>query len=488
MKKIISLSVCLFMLGFSLLAQQNYQDQIQTTNVSVAKVAESTNISMGFDFSNLKIDKNQLIVITPVVKANNGRESVDLAPVVIAGGRRNKILERPFQWKGKPEIPVNAAASLVRKNGTSQKVDYTTSIPFDKWQRDASLSVKYKIIGCADCLTDGGSKTLQQKIISYEEFKPNFVMAYTVPEVEVVKQRSERYSAYLNYRVGKFDLLPEFGNNAAELRKVDQSINTLKSDKDLTISELTVSGYASPEGSSASNNLLSQRRAETFSTFLKNKYGFSQNQMKVDWFGEDWRGLREAVAKSTLSNKQDILSIIDNTPNEDARDAKIIALDNRVTYNLLLNDYYPPLRRNDYNISFISRPFNVDEAKAIINVNPKKLSLNEMYLVANTYPENSPEFRKVFEIAANTFPNDAVANLNAAVSELQDGKNDAAIARLQKMPDNARAMSLIGMAYINKNDFNRAKEWLEKAATKGDRDAIHNLNQVNLMLENQTNN
>ena len=485
MKKIVSLSAFILILGFPLLAQQNYQQQIRTENVAVAKVSESTNISMEIDFSNLKIDKNHLIVVTPFVKANNGRELIELAPITIAGSRRNTILDRPFQWKGKAQLPENSYASLVRKNGTLQKVDYKVSISFDKWQRDASLSVKYKIIGCADCLTDGGSKTLQPKIISYEEFKPNYVMAYTVPEVEAVKQRSERYSAHFNYRVGKFDLLPDFGNNAAELVKVDRSIGELKKDADLTINELTVSGYASPEGSLQSNNLLSQRRAETFATYIQNKYGFNRGQIKVDWFGEDWRGLREAVVKSALPNKEAILSIIDDTPNEDARDAKIIALDNRATYNRLLEEFYAPLRRNDYNIAFISRPFNVDEAKAIIYVNPKKLSLNEMYLVANTYPENSSEFRKVFEIAANTFSNDVVANLNAAVSEIQDNKNDAAIARLQKLQENARAMSLMGMAYINKGDFKRALELLEKAEAKGDPDAIHNLNQLKLMLENE---
>jgi len=89
------------------------------------------------------------------------------------------------------------------------------------------------------------------------------------------------------------------------------------------------------------------------------------------------------VVESNLANKDAIVEIIDNVKDHDARDARLIALDNRQTYNELLNKLYPPLRRNDYEISFVSRPFDVDEAKEVIKTRPRLLSLNEMYLVAN---------------------------------------------------------------------------------------------------------
>ena len=101
------------------------------------------------------------------------------------------------------------------------------------------------------------------------------------------------------------------------------------------------------------------------------------------------------------------------------RDARLIALDNRKTYNELLNDFYPPLRRNDYEVSFVSRPFNVDEAKVVIKTRPKLLSLNEMFLVAQTYEPASKEFKEVFDIAARLYPNEPIAILNSAAADIE---------------------------------------------------------------------
>jgi hypothetical protein len=46
------------------------------------------------------------------------------------------------------------------------------------------------------------------------------------------------------------------------------------------------------------------------------------------------------------------------------------------------------------------------------------LSLNEIYLVALTYKNGSPEFIELFETAVSVFPDDKIANLNAASAAL----------------------------------------------------------------------
>ena len=45
-----------------------------------------------------------------------------------------------------------------------------------------------------------------------------------------------------------------------------------------------------------------------------------------------------------------------------------------------------------------------------------------MFMVANSYPENSLEFIDVFETAVRMYPEDEVANVNAAVAALS--RND----------------------------------------------------------------
>lgn len=460
-------------------AQQHYLEQIATENISITKNGDNISVAMDINFTDLTINTNHLLIITPVISSDDQQDSLKLSPVLVTGARRNIQLNR----QKKTELSQYASSTLVRKNGSDQQLHYTTSVPFNEWQRKAGLSLDSEVIGCADCLEEKGHKHLVNKILA-DKFKPDFVMTYIVPEAEPVKQRSEEYSARLSYIVGKHELIPSYGSNTAELEKVDRSINVLKADPDLTITDITISGYASPEGSSHSNLLLSQRRAETFASYLEKRSGYGQNQFKVVWKGEDWDGLRKAVEASDIANKQVVLDIIDNTPDEDERDGKIIALDNRQTYNLLLKEFYPPLRRNDYNIAFISRAFNVEEAKEVLLENPKKLSLNEMYLVAHTYPKDSKEFRQVFDIAARTFPDSEISALNASITDLNNNDTDTAIRRLNKISGQPKALSLLGMAYIKKGEYDKASAYLREAAQQGDPDARHNIEQLQLLIEN----
>ena len=474
------MTVTLFITFEAATAQVNYMDQITVENQAISKRDGTTNVGMDFILNNLRLGKNDMLIITPVVVS--GQNEVKLEPIAVKGSLRNRVLERPFEWKGKMHLAMPAEKQVVRRNGTNQTLHYKTTLPFNEWQRQAQLVLKTEIIGCADCSEAQPDKLVSQKILP-DKFIPNYRIPYVVPEVEPVKQRSERYSAHLNYIVGRHDLLPNFENNAAELAKVDKIIRELKSDKDLTITDFTISGYASPEDTEERNMLLSQRRAETFARYIEKKYGYTRSQFKVEWFGEDWNGLRKAVVASNLANKDAIAEIIDNVPDYDARDARIIALDNGQTYNRLLRDFYPPLRRNDYNIAYVSRPFNVEEAKKIIKTRPKLLSLNEMYLVAKTYPEDSPEYKTVFDIACENFPDAEVACINAAVGELRSGKADDALRHLQKCPNSPEAKNLLGVAYTLKGDNERASDYFKQAIQAGNTDARHNAEQLQQYTE-----
>ncbi|MGI6574257.1 MAG: hypothetical protein ACOX19_12890 [Fermentimonas sp.] len=56
------------------------------------------------------------------------------------------------------------------------------------------------------------------------------------------------------------------------------------------------------------------------------------------------------------------------------------------------------------------RPFSVEEAKGVIRTNPRLLSLNEMFLVAQTYAPASSEFKEVFDIATRLYPDEPICH------------------------------------------------------------------------------
>ena len=63
---------------------------------------------------------------------------------------------------------------------------------------------------------------------------------------------------------------------------------------------------------------------------------------------------------------------------------------------------------------------------------PQKLSLNEMFLLAQSYEPGSAEYNNVFDTAVRMYPNDEIANINAANSAMSRGDLTSAAGYLSK--------------------------------------------------------
>lgn len=482
MKKIYYI-IALSLITFIATAQTSYIQNVKFDDLSHQKIGEEVLVDVQILTKGIDIRGNDMLVLTPVLYSNTNTDSLELAPVVVLGKTRNKVIKRSKKLNNPTVLPVNAATVIVHNKKAPQVIRYSEKAPFLQWMNNARLSIKGKVSGCAGCSSKLGDVLLSERIIK-EPYQPIYKLTYIVPEAEPVKARSDRHSATFNYVVGKHELVRNFKNNASELNRVDRVINEVKSNKDLNITEFTVSGYASPEGSYESNRSLSDRRANSFADYLSTTHGVARSRFKVTGYGEDWSGLKEAIEKSSLADKNEIIRIINSVSNPDARDAELKKLSGGQTYRTLLDIYYPPLRRTDYTIAYNVRAFSVEEAKGVIKTNPKLLSLNEMFLVAQTYAPASSEFKEVFDIATRLYPDEPIAILNSAAADIEGGNNRAAIDRLNKIENDSRVWNNLGVAYVRMGDTAKAKEYFERAAADGDEDAKHNLAELEKTKEN----
>jgi predicted Zn-dependent protease len=184
------------------------------------------------------------------------------------------------------------------------------------------------------------------------------------------------------------------------------------------------------------------------------------------------------VQNSYIEPKGAILSIIQTYSGEMRKD-RLKALGGGTVYQRLLQEYYPRLRRVVSRIEYTVRKFDVEEAKQIIKEHPQQLSLDEMFLVANTYPEGSKEFKEVFETAVCIFPKDPVANLNAAASALLDKDLARAERYLQKAKKNTPAYyNNLGVLSMMQNKTARAKNLFRYAAESKLAAAMENLKEL----------
>ena len=163
--------------------------------------------------------------------------------------------------------------------------------------------------------------------------------------------------------------------------------------------------------------------------------------------------------------------MIDISLSPDAKEAKIKRTYPE-EYSFLLRNCYPALRHTDYRIDYNVRSYsNIEEIRRIMAERPEKLSLNEFYLVAQEYEPGTEEFTAVFETAVRMFPDDPVANLNAANAAMRHDDLDAAAGYLDKAGDSAEAFYARGALAIRTKDYAAAVRHMKRADAMGLREA-----------------
>ena len=285
--------------------------------------------------------------------------------------------------------------------------------------------------------------------------------------------------AYIDFVVNKTVINPNYRGNKTELAKITGTIDSVKNDKDITVTALSIKGFASPEGSYENNTRLAKERTEALKKYVQNLYHFEPDFVQTSYEPEDWVGLRKFVETSSLPNKDAIISLIDGNREPDNKEWMIKST-YADDYQVMYKQCYPALRHSDYKIEYTIRAYtDIEEIKRVFAESPQKLSLEEFYILAQLYDNNSRELNDIFETAVRMYPNDQVANLNAAISEMQNGDLTSAEPHLKKAGDSAEAVYARGIYAAFVKDYDNALELLEKAKEMGIVEAADAIEQIN---------
>ncbi len=469
---------CLLMFGFgNIQAQQKqiYNNQIILQGIKCEQKGTQLYFAMNVNAGRVDISSRKVLVLTPIIKSADKEKK--LSPIVISGKNRYKADRRKKYYKGETAYK-NPYAVVKEGSDSSLNINYNETIVYEPWMDSALVEIKEEIYGCATCKKFEYRDTIavvEPEYIEPEKPQGTFVITYVQPPVEIVKNRNMAGKAYLDFPVGESAILTDFRNNFKELSKINQAINFLKNDPNAIINVISLEGYASPDGSYKINERLSEERSYALKNYLQKEYNYPDNMFLVNSVAEDWNGLKKLVESSNLPEKQDVLNIIDNDKSYDSKKQSLKKLKGGTVYKILLDDYFPQLRRVDYKLDYTIRAFSVEEGREIIKIKPGQLSLNEMFLVANTYPKGSPEFNQVFDIAVRMFPTDTVANMNAAAIVLEKGDLAAAHRYLDAYQQVPLSWNNQGVMYMIEGDYEKAKDFLTKAQMQGIREAKQNL-------------
>ena len=437
------------------------------------------------------------------------RMSADFTPVLVSGERSLALPAVSLMGRNSYRNHRRALALMsAKERGAYEKsapyyvvpdykgdsrMDYRLALPYEAWMSSAKLTLQRIDCGCGkSSVTDVrllAGKVSLEEVIVIERYRIEPHLAYIRPEAEAVKSRAEQGESFLDFAVGKTSVNPEFGRNAAELEKIRRMIDLVQDDKDLTIKRIVIVGYASPEGSLAMNERLSEGRAKALRDYLQSRYPAIPGSLySIRFGGENWDDLVKAVQTSDMPDKQAVLDIIDRYSIIGGREAKLMALKGGTPWRYMLREMFPSLRKVTVTVDYDVRNFDAEEAKAVVKTRPQNLSLNELYLVANTYEPGSEDFNSLFETAVRLYPESVTATVNAAVAALErrDFVGAERYLRSVKSPDRIpecdNAWGLLLM--LRDQDYDRAAPYFEAARAAGLKAAQQNLDEIDRLRRN----
>lgn len=432
--KRICIYVALGVLGaFSAHAQEINIGQTVARKISDDKVE----VSFSMDCSTLRLPSRRQMVITPLIISRSESDTLALPSVCIAGRNRYRMNKRKERLYGKEygKAPVaGEGQEMIRFNRKRDMLlEYNETVPAQEWMSGARVEIFRELQGCAGCGEALGNAPVAELPLFKEEVeRPNLQIMVAQAEE---KRRSFTRSAYLNFKVNQSALLADYMNNPAELAKIYSSIDSIREDNNYRIARIEIVGYSSPEGSYAANARLSEQRAKALEQNLKHAYQLDDSMIDCRSVPENWEGLAAWLREYRPSYMQKVLDIIGQTPEPDARDAKIKAIDGGKIYNALLQEVYPKLRLVEYTVSYTVVPFSVEQGREIIKTRPDKMNHNEMYQVAASYGEGSDEYNRIIRMIAARFPGDRIANNNAAIVAWETGDYDAMRVYLKRLEE-----------------------------------------------------
>ncbi|MEI7980723.1 MAG: hypothetical protein WCI71_03660 [Bacteroidota bacterium] len=294
------------------------------------------------------------------------------------------------------------------------------------------------------------------------------------------------------FKKNKYDLDLKFGLNKSDPAQAGLSDLDAFVKQGWKIKDITMNGWASPEGEETLNANLSENRSKTgnkyvidqFQAWVKeaNKNNKDKKAVKaavdaagkdvnmvLQHHGPDWNGFLKAVMASNLKDKDKILNVINSNADQLKKEKEIRNM--ILIYPEIEKVLLPPLRRSEITATLFEPRMTDAELGQYAVSNPEKLKVEELLYAATLTNDNNAKVT-ITENAARLFPSNWKALNNAAVAEINKGNFGRAAELLGKAqsiaPNNGMIENNIGVVAARQKDLKKADAQFKKAATLGE--------------------
>ncbi len=426
---------------------------VEIDSIAFNRSGDFMSLTMNLDFKPTEVKSSRAQILTPLIVSESG-DTLALPSVGIYG--RQRYLN--FLRNDRAGLSRNSETSF-RESDRPSDYHYSAVVPFQDWMNGASLIMRRRLFGCANCLIEEKN----DPVLSYYALNPGIpeILYFEAKDMGPVVESLEG-SAYIDFIVDKTNIEPNYRRNPQELLKIQESIDTVLNDPDVTITSVWLKGFASPESPYSHNTDLAIGRTAALKKHIGQLYNFRDDLISTDYEPEDWEGLRRFVENSNIDHKAEILEMINSDMEPDAKEA-LIKKTFPQEYKFMLDNFYPALRHTEYRITYEVKRFDdLDKIRQVMRTKPNRLTLREFYLLGNSVAPGSDEFNDVYETAARIYPDDPIANLNAANAAIQRKDFDSAEKYLSRAGESDEVTYAKGALAFSRGDYSTAEDYMKQ--------------------------
>jgi len=289
---------------------------------------------------------------------------------------------------------------------------------------------------------------------------------------KVIERRAEANAAwYIDFRVGKADVEEDLSDNARQIANIKDNLRNLLSNTVFDLDSITIAAFASPEGSVAANDALSEKRARSveryFGSFvrdvrdsirreaglsisvsddyeesgMKDADGPAEIRFKSSAGGENWFYLDYLVLTDTVlteSQKERYFKLVEDSTDPDALER---AMQKEPGYGRIRNGLYPLLRTVQFNFYLHRKGMVKDTVHTTV--------------LDSTYMRGVQAIRdRDYEAAVKLLM--PYGDYNTAIAYVSLDRNASAMAILQDLPSTAQVNYMLAILHARAGEVQSA--------------------------------
>ena len=460
--------------------------QLKVTPSPLEERGDSVEITIKGTFPPKYFDKNAVMCFTPVLTYDGGETEFET-----------------MNFKG--ENVEGDGVLISYDNGGS--FTYTSKVPYDPAMDVSELNVApvfYKYNGtvyetCAQATEAGKyyvaeSRKLDDGVIHTAKYIRNNELVNFAPDFyEKVTIITKEANIFFRVNMANLDFRLPLNKEGDNTTARDSVMNDMA--KGWAVKDITINGWASPEGEETFNQNLSQKRAHSAAKYMEKKINKAakKNENMPKWEdievneianGPDWNGFMKAVEGSSIQDKSAIINVINAAGTAAKKEEEIRNM--ILIYPELERSILPPLRRAIIDVNTYEPKRTDEEIANLATSDPSKLSLEELFYAATLTNDNGTK-RVIYANIMNQYPKCYRGYNNAAAVELEDGNLQEA----KDLLDQAKALkedayqvwNNCGVYHALSGDYKMAKMAFMKAKDLGG-DVNYNMGLVNIYYGN----